>query len=155
MDIDEEEFPSEADTIDNQDFDIDEEMTSETEENHDDSEPNNENVNNYLDSANMALDLESAMKLAEEEDSWIGDSGASSHIMESEEHVSNKKLISGSMRKAKGANRKMLCEGDINVDVITKNGDITSCTWRVKVIPGMKQTSHKQCWVVCPCKVAK
>ena len=34
---------------------------------------------------------------------------------------------------------KMLCEGDINVDVITKNGDVTSGTLRVKVIPGMKQ----------------
>ena len=34
---------------------------------------------------------------------------------------------------------KMLCEGDINVDVITKNGDVASGTLRVKVIPGMKQ----------------
>ena len=34
---------------------------------------------------------------------------------------------------------KMLFEGDINVDVIIKNGDITSGTLRVKVIPGMKQ----------------
>ena len=34
---------------------------------------------------------------------------------------------------------KMLCEGDITVDVITKNGDVTSGTLRVKVIPGMKQ----------------
>ena len=34
---------------------------------------------------------------------------------------------------------KMLCEGDINVDIISKNGDITSGTLRVKVIPGMKQ----------------
>ena len=34
---------------------------------------------------------------------------------------------------------KMLCEGGINVDVITKNGDVTSGTLRVKVIPGMKQ----------------
>ena len=33
----------------------------------------------------------------------------------------------------------MLCEGDISVDVITKNGDVTSGTLRVKVIPGMKQ----------------
>ena len=105
----------------------------------DDSEPNNESVNNYLDSANMAMNLESAMKLAEEEDVWIGDSGASSCMMGSEEHVFNKKLISGSMRTADGAHMKMLCEGDINVDVITKNGDITSGTLRVKVIPGMKQ----------------
>ena len=51
-------------------------MTSETEETDDDSEPNNENVNNYLGSANMAMNLESAMKIAEEEDLWIGDSGA-------------------------------------------------------------------------------
>ena len=34
---------------------------------------------------------------------------------------------------------KMLCEGDINDHLITKNGDITSGTLRVKVIPGMKQ----------------
>ena len=47
-------------------------MTSETEETDDDSETNNEDVNNYLDSGNMATNLESAMKLAEEEDLWIG-----------------------------------------------------------------------------------
>ena len=44
-------------------------LTSETEETDDDSEPNNKNVNNYLDCANMATNLESAMKIAEEEDS--------------------------------------------------------------------------------------
>ena len=48
-------------------------MNSETEETDGDSEPNNENVNNYLDSANIAMNLELAMKLA---NSWIGDSGA-------------------------------------------------------------------------------
>ena len=79
------------------------------------------------------------MKLAEEEDLWIGDSGASSHMMGSEEHMFDKKLISGSMRTANGAHMKMLCEGDINVDVITENGDITSGCLRVKVIPGIKQ----------------
>ena len=134
------EFPEEVELRENQDFDSDEEITSETEETDDDeSEPNNANVNNYLDSANMATDLESAMKLAEEEDLWIGDSGASSHMMGSEEHVFNKKLISGSVRTANGAHMLMLCEGDINVDVITQNGDVTSDTLRVKVIPGMKQ----------------
>ena len=62
------------------------------------------------------------------------------------------------MTTANGDHMKMLCEGDINVDVITKNGDITSGTLRVNVIQGMKQrlsASHKQCWVVDPCKVAK
>ena len=67
------EFPEEVETR---------EMTSETEETDDDSEPNNENVNNYSDSANMAMHLESAMKIAEEEDLWIGDSGASSQRWE-------------------------------------------------------------------------
>ena len=133
------EFPKEVEIRENQDFDSEEEMSSETEETDDKSEPNNANVNNYLDSANMAMNLETAMKIAEEEDLWIGDSGASSHMMGNEEHVFNKKLITGSVRTANGAHMKMLCEGDINVDVITKNGDITSGTLRVKVIPGMKQ----------------
>ena len=66
------EFPAEVETRDNQDFESDEEMTPETEETDDDSEPNNKNVISYLDSANMATNLESAMKLAEEEDMWIG-----------------------------------------------------------------------------------
>ena len=60
-------------------------------------------------------------------------------MMGSEGHVFHKKLIPGSMNTANGAQMKMLCEGDINVDVITKNGDVTSGTLRVKVIPGMKQ----------------
>ena len=47
-------------------------------------------------------------------------------MMGSEEHVFNKKLISGSVRTANGSHMKMLCEGDINVYVITKNGDVTS-----------------------------
>ena len=114
-------------------------MTSVTEDTDGDSEPKYESVNNYLDSANMATNLDAAMKLAEEEHLWIGDRGASSHMMGSEEHVLNKKLISGSMSTANGALMKMLCQGDINVDVITKNGDITRGTLRVKVIPGMKQ----------------
>ena len=65
--------------------------------------------------------------------------GILSHMIGSVEHVFNKKLIIGNVRKANGAHMKMLCEGDINVDVITKNVDVTSGTLRVKVIPGMKQ----------------
>ena len=131
------EFPEEVETRENQDFESDEEPQRQGKQN--DSEPNNESVNNYLDSANMATNMESAMKLTEEEDLWIGDSGALTHMMGSEEHVFKKKLVSGSMRTANGAHMKMLCEGDINDDVITKNGDVTSATLRVKVIPGMKQ----------------
>ena len=153
------EFPEEVEIRENQDYDREEEMTSETEETDDgESETNNTNVNNYLDSANMAMSLETAMKTAEEEDLWIGDSGVSSHMMGSEEHVFNKKLISGSVRTANGAHMKMLCEGDINVDVITKNGDVTSGTLRVKVKPGMKQKLFSFTQAMLgggPCKVAK
>ena len=87
----------------------------------------------------MAMNLEAAVELAEEEHLWIGDSGASTHMIGSEQHMLNKKLISGIMSTANGAQMKMLCEGDINVDVITQNGDITSGTLRVKVVPGMWQ----------------
>ena len=87
------EFPEEVGIRENQDYDTEEEMISETEETDDEeSETNNPNVNNYLDSANMETNLETAMKIAEEEDMWIGDSGATSHMMGSEEHVFNKKL---------------------------------------------------------------
>ena len=130
------EFPEEIEIIEDPDYDSEEEE-EETED--DESETNNANVNNYLDSANMATSLETAMKIAEEEDLWNGDSGASSHMMGSEEHVFNKKLITGSMRTANGTHMKMLCEVDINVDVITKNGDVTSGTLRVQVMPGIKQ----------------
>ena len=134
------EFAEEVEIRENQDYDSEEEMTSETEETDgDELKTNNANVNNYLDSVNMVTDLETAMKIAEEEDLWIEDSGASSHMMGSEEHVFNEKLISGSVRTANGAHMKILCEGDINVDLITKNGDITSGILRVKVVPGMKQ----------------
>ena len=89
------EFPEEVEIRENQDYDSEEEMTSETEETDDDeSETNNTNVNNYWDSANMATNLETAMKIAEEEDLRIRDNGASSHMMGSEEHAFNKKLIS-------------------------------------------------------------
>ena len=48
------------------------------------------------------------------QDLWIGDSGASSHMMGSEEHVFNKKLTTGSVRTANGAHMKMLCDENQN-----------------------------------------
>ena len=114
------EFPEEVETRENPDKESDEDMTLETEETDDDSESNNENVNNYFCSANMATNLESAMKIAEDEDLWIGDSGASSHMMGSSEYVFDGKLISESVRTANGTHMQMLCEGNINVYVITK-----------------------------------
>ena len=54
--------------------------------------------------------------------------------------------------------RKCCVNETINVDVITKNGDIRSGILRVKLIPGMKQrlfSLTQAMWVVGPCKVAK
>ena len=79
------------------------------------------------------------MNHAQEEELWIGDSGVSSNIMGSEEDLLNKIVIYGSVRTANGAHVKLLCEGDINIDVITKNGDVTSGTLRVKVVPHCNQ----------------
>ena len=79
-------------------------------------------------------------------------------MMGTEEHVFNKKLISGIMSTANGAQMKKLCEGEINVDVITKNGDTTSGTLRVKVIPGMNQRLFSSTQAILggwACKVAK
>ena len=85
------EFPEDVEIREDPDYDSEEEMTSETEETDDDeSETNNANVNNYLDSANVVTNLETAVKIAEEEDLWIGDSGASSHMMGSEELCSTR-----------------------------------------------------------------
>ena len=49
-------------------------------------------------------------------------------MMGSEEHVFNKKLISGSMSTANGAHMKMLREGDINVDVGSTQVPFLMCT---------------------------
>ena len=57
-------FLTEVETRQNEDSESDEEMTSVLRTQMDDSEPNNERVNNYLDSANMATNLEAALKLA-------------------------------------------------------------------------------------------
>ena len=107
-------FPEEVEFRGNQDFDSKEQMISETEETEetddDKSETKNTNVNNYLDSANMPMNLETGVKIVEEEDLSIGDSGASSHMMGSEEHVLNKKLISGSMRTAHCAHMLQHCQ---------------------------------------------
>ena len=50
-----EEFPEEVGTRDHQDFQSDEVLMSGTKETDDDSDTMNESVNNFLDSANMAI----------------------------------------------------------------------------------------------------
>ena len=67
------EFPEEVEIRENQDFDSDEEMTSETEESDDDeSETSNANVNNYLDSANMAMNWSQQRRLLKKKICGLG-----------------------------------------------------------------------------------
>ena len=67
------EFPEELEIRENQDYDSEEEMTSEKEETDDDeSETNNANVYNCLDSANMAMNLETALRLQKKKTYGLG-----------------------------------------------------------------------------------
>ena len=57
-----------------------------------------------------------------DEDLWIGDSGASSHLIGSEKDVFDKKMIEGSFNTANGEKMKIKCEGKVNVSHFTKTG---------------------------------
>ena len=49
-----------------------------------------------------------------DDDLWIGDSGASSHLIGSEKDVFDKKMIKGSINTANSEKMKIGCEGKVN-----------------------------------------
>ena len=55
-----------------------------------------------------------------DEDLWISDNGASSHLIGSEKNVFNKKMIEGSVNTANDEKMKIRCEGKVNVSHFTK-----------------------------------
>ena len=57
-----------------------------------------------------------------DEDLWIGDSGASSHLIGSEKDVIDKKMIEGSVNTANSEKMKIRCEGKVNVSHFKKTG---------------------------------
>ena len=73
-----------------------------------------------------------------DEDLWIGDSGASSHLIGSEKDVFDKKMIEGSFNTANGEKMKIKCEGKVNVSHFTKTGYESKGTLSVKVVEGLK-----------------
>ena len=73
-----------------------------------------------------------------DEDLWIGDSGASSHLIGSEEDVFDKKMIEGSVNTANSEKMKIRCEGKVNVSHFTKTGYESKGTLSVKVVEGIK-----------------
>ena len=55
------------------------------------------------------------------EELWIGDSEASSHLIGSEKDVFDKKMIEASINTANGEKMKIRCEGKVNVSHFTIN----------------------------------
>ena len=84
--------------------------------------------------------IETAFKMMDEvdEDLWIGDRGASSHVIGSETGVFDKKMIKGSVNTANGEKMKIKCEGKVNVCHFTKTGYERKGTLLVKVVVGLK-----------------
>ena len=73
-----------------------------------------------------------------DEDVWIGDSGASSHLIGSEKDVFDKKMIEGSVNTANGEKMIIRCEDKVNVSHFTKTGYESKGTLSVKVVEGLK-----------------
>ena len=99
---------------------------------------------------------ETAFKMIDEvdEDLWIGDSGASSHLIGSEKDVFDKKMIEASVNTANSEKMKIKCEGKVNVSHFTKTGYKSKGTLSVKVVEGLKlklfsfSTSLSKGWIM-------
>ena len=70
-----------------------------------------------------------------DEDLWICDSGASSHLIGSEKDDFDKKMIRGSINTANCEKMKLKLEGKVNVSYFTKTGYESKS---VKVVEGLK-----------------
>ena len=73
-----------------------------------------------------------------DEDLWIGDSGASSHLIGSEKDVFVRKMIEGSINIANGEKMKIWWEGKLNVRHFTKTPYESKGTLSVRVVEGLK-----------------
>ena len=73
-----------------------------------------------------------------DEDLWIGDSGASSHLFGSEKDVFDKRMIKGSINTANGEKMKLKCEGKVHVSHFTKTVYESKGILSVEVVEGLK-----------------
>ena len=121
--------------------DLSEEESSEEEDHHmgDIAEDKTNHPKRGSYSTALAI-IEAAFKKMDEvdEDLWIGDSGASSHLIGLENGVFDKKMIKGSVNTAYGEKMKIKCEGKVNVNRFTKTGYESKGTLSVKVVEGLK-----------------
>ena len=102
-----------------------EEESSEEEEHHkeDIAEDKTNNLKRGSYSTTFAI-IKTAFEMMDKvnEDLCIGDSGASSHLIGSENGVFNKKMIEGSVNTANGEQMKIKYEGKVNFSHFTKTG---------------------------------
>ena len=73
----------------------------------------------------FTLTEETAFQFMEaiDDDMWIGDSGASSHLLGTDKRVYNKKRMTGHVNAANGSKMPILYEGKVAVELSPKEGE--------------------------------
>ena len=72
-----------------------------------------------------------------QEDYWIGDSGASSHMVGDDKYLFAKTPIQGKVNAANETSMPMVCKGMMNVEAIPKQGKSSKGVLTIKVAKGM------------------
>ena len=120
-----------------------EEEEDELEEHKDEDIDNNDNKNsNSYSSALTTMDWGLRSHLDYQEDYWIGDSGASSHMVGDDKDLFAKTPIQGKVNAANGTSMPMFCKGKMSVEAIPKQGKSSKGILTIKVAKGM---FHKLC----------
>ena len=68
-----------------------------------------------------------------QEDYWIGDSGASSHVVGDNKDLFAKTPIQEDVNAANGTSMPMVCRGKLNVEAIPKQGKSSKGVLTIKV----------------------
>ena len=102
------------------------------EENKDIDNNDNENSDSYS-SALTTIDWGLRSHLDYQKDYWIGDSGASSHMVGEDKDLFAKTPIQGKVNAANGSSMPMVCKGKMNVEANPKQGKSSKRVLTIKV----------------------
>ena len=72
-----------------------------------------------------------------QEDYWIGDSRASSHMVGDDKDLFAKTPVKGKLNAVNGTSMPMVCKGKMNVEAIPKQGKSSKAILTIKVAKGM------------------
>ena len=119
--------------------------SSSEEEEEEPEEEGNDNTDNIEDndssisysSALTAMDWGLRSHPEYQEDYWIGNSGASSHMVGEDKDLFTKVPIQGKVNAAYGTPMPMVCNGKMNVEAIPKQGKSSKGVLTVKVANGL------------------